>query len=185
MPGPPQLVRVWIVQMVSIQQALPQQMLALASTALATRVRQQAALLRVVACATLGTAGQAAARAFLAWLALTNLCQEAALAPPVPLAQTRHKLVFSQQAAFATLDTQDQTEARAQLARDIRSKTPQVQQHAPPALATLLRHWAELVALRAWRERTRLARALWPVQTVLKTRSHQQAALILAAVFVV
>ena len=73
---------------------------------------------------------------------------------------------------------------RVQLARVIHSKTALAQQHAQPALPTLLRHGVESLALRAWRESTRVAGALWRAQSVLTTRPLQKAALLLATVCV-
>ena len=120
-----------------------------------------------------GTSAQTEACAFLAWLALTNPAQEAPSAPPVPSAQTQQQRVLSQPSAYATRDTRDRMAARAQLARGIHSKTALAQEHAQPALATLLHHWAEPLALRAWRESTRVAGALWRAQSVLPTRPLQ------------
>jgi hypothetical protein len=49
---------------------------------------------------------------------------------------------------------------RVQLAQYIPSQTPQAQQYAQAALATLLRDWAQRVVLGAQRISTRQARAL-------------------------
>ena len=48
----------------------------------------------------------------------------------------------------------------------------------------LLHHWAEPLALRAWRERTRVVGAVWRAHQVLQTQSLQQTALFSAAVCV-